>query len=353
VEWWCERMRLAGRGWRTALAASGMAAIALPIAVGIVHGPMVRAQSTAAQASTKATGRPQSAPSAIQPDSTEWQTAAGGKMAFDAASVKPSTEFVLPPFPLNSNNFKPPGNRLSAAFPLETFISFAYKLDAAQRKAASVHWPAWLRSEGYTIMARAEGNPSKDQMRLMMQSLLADRFRLAVHFETEEVPVYAMTLVKAGTTGPKLRPHSEGPPCPADIAAEPGFKPPPKTGEIFPAECDNSPSWFKADGTALVGSRNSTMALLADTIYFYGSMSGELDKPVIDKTGLDGRFDYVIEWNGHLPGVLPPDVAAPPPDPQGTTFLEAVRHWLGLKLVLSKGPIRMLVIDHVEKPSEN
>jgi uncharacterized protein (TIGR03435 family) len=166
-------------------------------------------------------------------DVADWQTAAGGKMAFDAASVKPSTGLLFPDFPLNSNNAKPPGNSLSAAFPLETFISFAYKLNAAELRTAEAHWPAWVRSDRFTIMARAEGNPSKDQMRLMMQSLLSDRFRLAVHFETEEVPNYAMTFVKAGTTGPKLRPHSAGPPCPEDIPPGPGFKPPPKAGEIF------------------------------------------------------------------------------------------------------------------------
>jgi uncharacterized protein (TIGR03435 family) len=315
---------------KISLSALGTLALGLPVLVGTLNVLVILAQDVA-----------------------DWETAAGGKMAFDAASVKLSTGLLFPDFPLNSNNAKPPGNRLSAAFPLETFISFAYKLNAAELRIAEAHWPAWVRSERFTIMARAEGNPSKDQMRLMMQSLLSERFRLGVHFETEEVPTYAMTLVKAGTTGPKLRPHSEGPPCPEDIPPGPGFKPPPKAGETFPAQCDTSPSWYKPDGTALLGSRNSTMALLADSIYSYGYLSGELDKPVIDKTGLDGRFDYVIEWNGRLPGVPPPGVAAPPPDPQGTTFLQAVRNQLGLKLVLSRGPIRMLVIDHVEKPSAN
>jgi bla regulator protein blaR1 len=66
-----------------------------------------------------------------------------------------------------------------------------------------------------------------------------------------------------------------------------------------------------------------------------------VDKPVVNQTGLDGRFDFTIEWNGRLSG-------PPPPDPQGTSFLQAVREQLGLKLVSTKAPIRMLVIDHVE-----
>jgi bla regulator protein blaR1 len=165
------------------------------------------------------------------------------------------------------------------AAPVLIGVLNAPAIRAQSSPAAAAHWPAWVHSEWFTTLARAEGNPSKDQMRLMMQSLLSDRFRLAVHFETEEVPAYAMTLAKAGTTGPKLRTHSEGPPCPDNITPNPGSERPldvrrlvPKAGEIFPAECDT---------------------------------------------------------------------------------LQAVRNQLGLKLVLSKGPIRMLVIDHVEKPSAN
>jgi bla regulator protein blaR1 len=90
---------------------------------------------------------------------------------------------------------------------------------------------------------------------------------------------------------------------------------------------------------------------------YAGSLAGELDKPVVDKTGLDGKFDYTIEWNFQLPSPgLPRADAAPREalrDNQGPTFLETLREQLGLKLVLATGPVRMLVIDHVERPSEN
>ena len=147
------------------------------------------------------------------PGDPDWQKAAGGKMAFDVASVKLTKLFRPPSYPLNSGYAKPPGGRFSASFWLGAYILFAYKLDAFQAKEISSQLPKWA-NESYAIDAEAEGNPTKDQMRLMMQSLLADRFKLSAHFETREVPVLALILVKPGKLGPKLRPHSEGPPCP-------------------------------------------------------------------------------------------------------------------------------------------
>jgi bla regulator protein BlaR1 len=106
----------------------------------------------------------------------------------------------------------------------------------------------------------------------------------------------------------------------------------------------------------LIGYRNATMPLLAGAIYSYGTMAGEVDRPVVDQTGLNGRFDFTVEY---APGEYDrrrhpaPNPDAPPFDSQGAAFLTAVREQLGLKLVPSKGPIRMLVIDHVQRPSEN
>ena len=97
------------------------------------------------------------------------------------------------------------------------------------------------------------------------------------------------------------------------------------------------------------------MGLIADDISSYGSLAGEVDKPVIDQTGLKGKFDFTLELPARFfnifPGPTDPD--HPPSDPKGTSFLNAVREQLGLRLVSSKGAIRTLVIDHVERPSEN
>jgi len=205
--------------------------------------------------------------------------------------------------------------------------------------------PEWVTAERFDIQARADGNPTKDQMRLMMQSLLADRFKLAVHFETREAPVFALILAKPGQTGPKLRPHSEGPPCPEVFRATL-----PQGGDAFPQSCGDTGRLQRRDGVRQVGSRDVTMPLVAQTIYFEGNLAGEVDKPVADETGLEGKFDFVIQFT---PGENDRVTRASPPDPSGVPFQNALRDQLGLKLKSSRAPIRAIVIDHVEPPSEN
>ena len=186
--------------------------------------------------------------------------------------------------------------------------------------------PAWADnfSEMYAIDAKASGTPTKDQMRLMLQSLLADRFQLAVHFEMREVPVLALTLVKPGQPGPELRPHSTGPPCLVD--------------DRLPCETVTIELGAKED----FRSRNITLARIADVI------AGEhfLDQPVIDRTGLAGSFDFNLSYAAESP-----DGAAS--DPLAVPFRTALQELLGLKLVASRAPIRILAIDRLERPSAN
>jgi bla regulator protein BlaR1 len=289
---------------------------------------------------------------AQSPDTTDWQTSAGGRVAFEVASVKPSMEFRPPLFPLDVRNAKSPGGRFFARASLWIYIAFAYKLSPPdERQQAQL--PKWVSTDLFEIEARAQGNPTKDQMRLMMQSLLADRFKLAVHFESREAAVFDLVLVKPTKPGPKLRPHAEGPPCPDSFTLGAA---PPVPGEVFPPYCDTA-SMRAINGVRMVGSRNVTMPFVADAIRSYGGMAGEVDRWVVDRTGLNGKFDLTIEYGPgesdqfRRPG--PPNPDAPPPDSQGTPFLNAVREQLGLKLVSSKASIRMLVVDHVERPSEN
>jgi bla regulator protein blaR1 len=293
--------------------------------------------------------------SAQSPDVPDWQTAAGGKMTFDVASVKPSKVFKPPSFDLSTGNSVAPGGRFLAVFPLWIYIAFAYKFQPTenQTRAALAQLPKWVNTDLFEIEARADGNPTKDQMRLMMQSLLADRFELVVHFESREVPVLALTLDRPGKLGPKLRPHSQGPACPEFKAFDPAsFPAPPKAGDVFPPVCDTLRMSGRPGGLVVVGSRNTTMQYLAEGVQVNGSMAGEIDKPVVDKTGLNGTFDYTIEYSGRLPGPLPPAGVDAPPSPE-TTFLQSLRQQLGLKLVPSRAPVRTIVIDHVERPSEN
>ena len=269
-------------------------------------------------------------------------------MAFEVASVKPSKGAFAPPdFPLDSGDgYRATGGLFRADFPLSVYIEFAYKLwpNEEQRRELS-HLPKWVAGDRYTIEARAAGNVTKDQMRLMVQSLLAERFHLAAHFETREVPVFALTLAKPGKPGPKLIPHAYGPPCDRP-GASPG-----RGMAGFPPACGALAAIRKPDsGLMLVGDRDVTMEVLAGS---FSVIPLRLGRPVIDRTGLQGSFDFTLEWAPEANGPPRPDGGAAPPEPAGPTALEALHDQLGLKLEGTKGPVRILVIDQVERPSEN
>jgi uncharacterized protein (TIGR03435 family) len=311
------------RGRKLMLIAASIGAIAGPVVVGVLNAPAVRAQVA------------------------DWQSKAGGKVTFDVASVKLSKgAFVPPNVPLNTGNaFTPAGGYFRADFPLSVYIEFAYKIwpsDEQEREMLG-HLPKWVATDRYSIEARAAGNPTKDQMRLMVQSLLAERFKLAAHFETKERPVFALTLVKTGSLGPKLISHADGASCDRPgVSAGPG-----STG--FPPGCDSPAVLRKSNGALmLLGYRNATMDLLASSL-----STMVLDRPVIDKTGLSGTFDFTLEWAPESHGPPPSDAPAAASDPIGPTSMQALRDQLGLKVESTKGPVQTLVIDGVERPSDN
>jgi uncharacterized protein (TIGR03435 family) len=313
-----------------------MAALVVPIVIGALNAPAIQAQ-----------------------DAPDWQTKAGGKMAFEVASVKLSKgPFVSPNVPLNAGEaYRPTGGYFRADFPLWTYIQFAYKISPAEEQSREIlaHLPKWATADRYRIDARGAGNATKDQMRLMVQSLLAERFKLAAHFETREVAVFTLTLVKAGALGPKLRPHAEGPSC--DPAALDGPTPArvirgdaAAGPENFPPMCDSFAVIRKPGGALMLGGyRNATMDMVAASL---AGFVGE-GRPVIDKTGLGGRFDFTMEWAPETTAAPPSDAPTAPSDPAGPTPREALRDQLGLKLESTKGPAQILVIDRVERPSEN
>jgi bla regulator protein blaR1 len=318
---------------KIALGVAGLVAMVVPMVVGAFNAPAIRAQ-----------------------DAADWQTKAGGKMAFEVASVKLTKGEAGPPsFPVNVGEaYRPTGGYFKADFPLATYIEFAYKITpvAAVEHEMFAHLPRWITTESYSIQARAAGNPTKDHMRLMMQSLLAERFKLSAHFETRDEQVFALTLVKAGKPGPKLIPHADGLPC-GDLVDPSSATAPARVlrGEVdsgpenFPPMCDSVALIRKPNGMLLLGYRNATMDMLA------GSLSGAVGQglPVIDRTGLSGRYDFTIEWKP-TSNVPPPSDS---PDAPAPTSLEALRDQLGLKAESTKAPVQILVIDRVERPSEN
>jgi uncharacterized protein (TIGR03435 family) len=281
-----------------------------------------------------------------QPSSTtvpQWQIAAGGKMSFEVASIKLNAAgFQRPSFPLDAGPaFASTGGRFFASFPLMTYINFAWKLlpSPDERQAMFAHLPKWASTDAFEIEARAPiSNPTKDQMRLMMQSLLAERFHLTVHFESQTMPAFAMVLAKPGKTGPQLKPHSEGPPCAAGDQW-----PAPATANAFPPMCDVFMMEILPNHSRTSGSRNTTMQSLAASVPTFGSVS----RPVVDRTGLAGTFDFKLEW---APDATTPDA---PTDSNAPAFTTALNEQLGLKLEPIRAPIDILIVDHVERPSEN
>ena len=320
---------------KAALAIMGAAVLTAPVLVGIANAPAILAQP----------------PSGVP----QWQAAAGGHMAFEVASVKlkkpgsrwlgrlsfhlgPGDSFTDP------RTGESPHGHFSASFPAMFFIEFAYKLmlSADQRQAMLARLPKWIDSDQFEIDAKAAGNPTKDQMRLMMQSLLAERFHLAVHYETQEMPVYALTLVKPGKWGPKLIRHADGPPCDASAPESAAADDP---DAVFPPVCDVQEGTRKRNGRQVIGSRNTTMALLVWALTFpFGPA-----RPLVDRTGITGRIDYRLEWTPESNGPAPNGVEVQP-DPNPVTWIDAVREQLGLKLESTKAPVQILVIDHIERP---
>jgi uncharacterized protein (TIGR03435 family) len=254
--------------------------------------------------------------------------------------------------------YVPNGGLFSARnLPLVTYIFFAYKIIGNQGQYLLPQLPGWTRTERFDIQAHADGNPGKDDMRLLMRALLEDRFKLAMHLENREVPVLAFVLAKPGKLGPNLRPHLDTAPCPINAptqSQQPSPQTPAPTQTVdggFPALCNGifgMPA--SAPGRLRAGGRNLTLAFIAD------SMSGgaaNLGRPMVDKTGLTGTFDFTLEWAREQRQLATPGATPPPPDDSGPSFQEALRDQLGIKLQSDKATMNVYVLDHVEHPSEN
>ena len=304
---------LAGRElnrWRTfVLPIAGIAVLAI---LGALTAPWLRAQAPADQSPPAAADRP----------------------TFDVTSVKENKsgdQFI--------RMLQQPGGRFTATnSTLDRVINIAYQLKPHQL----VGGPEWIGSEHFDIEAKAEGNPPMDEMRLMLQSLLADRFKMVAHHETRQFPVYALVLSKAGKTGPRLLVHSDDTKCP-DVSAGP--PPPPSPGaELPPTPCDG---FFV--GNRRLAAQKVTMEMLARTLGNF------VDRIVVDRTGLSGLFDVDFEFTplqSPLGVQRGPDASAPDPSAPPSIFT-ALQEQLGLKLVAQTDPVEVLVIDHVEQPSEN
>jgi uncharacterized protein (TIGR03435 family) len=293
------------------------------------------------------------APTTNSPAVPQWQKDAGAQMSFEVASVKQNKCGLPPDCSIDSNINLEPGDAYSPTGGLLTvtnwylnpLIVFAYKLNANQFQLLRSQLPTWAKTERFDIQARALGSsPTKDQVRLMMQSLLADRFKLAVHAEIRQLPVFALVLDKPGRTGPLLKLHSDFPPCETVTSST---APLATVAGGYPSRCGVTvelPS--SARGLAHFSARNVAIEQIGP------DLSPVVGRPILDKTELKGNFDFSIEFFPEPNGPAP-TAATVQAEPTGPTLLEALKDQLGLKLVSQTGPVEVLVIDHVEELSPN
>ena len=280
------------------------------------------------------------------------QSPAGDKPSFAVASVRENKSDgpANMNIPLLGDIYTPTGGVFSGTnIRLATYLYFAFNFTGNQMQLVLPHLPAWVISDHFDIEARADGDPTKAQMRLMMQSLLADRFKLAAHYETQQLPVYAAVLSKPGKTGPQLRPHSEDVPCSTVPPAPPtsgSAATPSAITNGLPTVCGGIVGLSaSAPGRMRVAGRNIPIGMIVSTL----PQMGGFDRSVLDQTGLTGNFDFNFEWTPQNHG---PD-ADPQPDDSGPAIMQALNEQLGLKLESKKGPVEVFVLDHIERPTGN
>jgi uncharacterized protein (TIGR03435 family) len=259
--------------------------------------------------------------------------------AFEVASIKPS-----PPstdrHPVAISQFLPGGRFTATDVPLRSLIQLAYNLV----DSPILGGPAWITADRFEIVAKAEASTSTEQIRLMLQALLKERFKLAAHTDTRELPVYTLVIARAdGRLGPKIRAAAIGE-CPEAVG--PGAR----ARARLIAPTDERPSCGIRIG---FGGKNLE-AWGVTTSQLSSSLSMSLHQPVHDRTGLTGRFDLDLEWSEQRAARPPRDDAqgTSPPDDEVSIFT-AVKEQLGLKLEPGKGPVEVLIIDSVEHPTEN
>jgi uncharacterized protein (TIGR03435 family) len=268
--------------------------------------------------------------------------------AFDVISIKANrTNQGIPVVA-----FQPGGRMIAGNVVVRQIIEVAYGLDAVQLLNA----PDWTATERFAIEARTADDTSTDTIRLMLRAMLVDRFGFAAHQERRELPIYALTMARPDKRlGARLRPS--GPECapirpPEGVPMPPPPPPPPGNGAgrirlIFPTDeplgrrCGamTAPGWISARSITMEEFTRRQLSLV-------------VRRPVVDETGLSGQFDLDVFFSpegqgGALVGPPPAAVSDAP------ALVTALQDDLGLKLDARRGPVDVLVVDGIERPSEN
>ena len=299
--------------WRRwLLAAAGIMAFVAPVAVGALDPPPQTRELTA----------PASLP------------------AFDEVSIRPNVTTG----PGGRGGQMQPGRFAAQNITLQTLLKMAHARQGSQPNSAInlldqqiAGGPEWLNVDKFDVVATTPGPTQPPQMRLMLQRMLAERFKVAAHWESREMPVYVLTKARAdGRLGAGLTPTSDdeckaarggGPMAPP----EPGKPaPPPPCGAI-----QFGPGQFIA--------RGAPIEWLANALVTTPVVTG-IDRPVINRTGVEGNYGFTLKF------AMP---QAANPDPERPQLFTALEEQLGLKLEATRAPVDVLVIDRAEKPAEN
>jgi uncharacterized protein (TIGR03435 family) len=236
--------------------------------------------------------------------------------AFEVATIKPadadakSGRFITMQ---GTNRF------VEKAYTLKLLIAAAYDLNPRTISGG----PEWITTDHYDILAVTPGEvrPNHDEQMSMLRTLLADRFKLTFHREPKVFSIYELEVAK---NGPKLKESTASPDEPVVVGP----------GVVYPQRI-------------VLPGRNATMGNFVSLL-----QRAILDRPVVDKTGLSGRYDFDLEWapdETQFGGDVPPASAAAPSPP----LFDAIQQELGLKLEATKGPVDALVVDKAERPTPN
>jgi uncharacterized protein (TIGR03435 family) len=276
-----------------------------------------------------------------------------GNPAFEVASVKlnKSTTQEWSRFPLGPGDAYVPGDLfLGVNQPLIAYLRFAFK--RSQSELLDV--PAWVYDEHFDIAARAAGTPTKDQMRLMIRSLLEDRFQLKIHTVRRRKPAFNLVVALPGRIGPQLGLNTSDSACSGRLTGQSASqkptskltKPSAKSGlQLPPIPCGYIGAIpASAPDKTRFGGRRVTSERIAE----FFTVAGVVDRQVLDQTGLTGTFNFSLEWSPDHGPIGPNEPAAPAPG-----FLRALRNQLGLKLVATTAPLDVLIIDSIQRPDEN
>ncbi len=250
---------------------------------------------------------------------------------FEVASIKPS------PPPTGKNvivrSRGGPGSRDPDLFVCENCSISELVTRALGIRNYQLSGPDWIQSARFNISAKIPPGSTREQFRLMLQNLLAERFKMAFHRDKKPMQTYELVVMK---NGPKFKPSGQAPAPDGDAPRQPG---PSKT------DANGFPVLAKGKGVSIAVTDNRvTMhdggATMPD---FAERLADELTQPVTDATGLNGKYDITLSW-----------VEGAGPDSPGPTLFQALQEQLGLKLEPKKGMVDIVVIDHLEKtPTEN